>query len=279
CNAGTGCVVGDSIRIQQVLANLLSNAFKFTDAGGAVVLSIREVARRDSTVRLRFGVKDTGIGIAPDDLERVFESFEQAAENRTNVQGTGLGLAISANLVRMMGGALKVDSTLGKGSEFYFSINLPVSEECDTRTRADVAEAIKHVSLQGCHLLLAEDNDLNAEIAIALLEMEGMEVSRAVDGQQVVDLFVQSEPGSIDFILMDVKMPIKDGLEAATEIRDLDRTDAKTVPIIAITANTFQEDRDSAKAAGMNGFVPKPFDAEQLYDVLREHKLHADSAG
>lgn len=275
CDAEEGCVVGDQIRIQQVLANLLSNAFKFTDPGGAVLLSVKEVARREGVARLRFGVKDTGIGIAPDDLERVFESFEQAAENRTNVQGTGLGLAISANLVRMMGGTLKVESSLGEGSEFYFSINLPVSDECET---CEDAKAIELISLQGCRLLLAEDNDLNAEIAIALLEMEGIEVSRAMDGQQVVDLFAQSEPGSVDFILMDVKMPIKDGLTASIEIRNLERIDAMTVPIIAITANTFQEDRDSAKAAGMNDFVPKPFDAEQLYSVLRAHKIRPESA-
>ena len=273
CVAEDGCVVGDHIRLQQVLANLLSNAFKFTDPGGTVTLSIREVARDSKTARIRFGVRDTGIGIAPEDVERVFESFEQAAENRTNVQGTGLGLAISSNLVRMMGGTLKVDSAVGKGSEFYFSIELPISDEC--ATSAGEEDDYASVSLEGSKLLLAEDNDLNAEIAIALLEMEGIEVERAADGREAVDLFEASGIGGFDFVLMDVKMPVMDGLSAARAIRGLERADAKTIPIIAITANTFQEDRDSAKEAGMDGFVPKPFDAEQLYDVLREFKGRA----
>ena len=257
-----------------MLANLLSNAFKFTDPGGTVTLTIKEVARDREAARIRFGVRDTGIGIAPDDIERVFESFEQAAENRTNVQGTGLGLAISSNLVRMMGGALKVSSEVGKGSEFYFSIDLPISQECATCAQEDGGHA--DVSLAASTLLLAEDNDLNAEIAIALLEMEGVVVSRAADGKQAVDLFSASEPGGFDFVLMDVKMPVMDGLAAARAIRELDRPDAKTVPIIAITANTFQEDRDSTKEAGMDGFVPKPFDAEQLYDILREFKVRGE---
>lgn len=273
CDVEDGCVVGDHIRLQQVLANLLSNAFKFTDPGGTVTLSFKEVARDNVTARIRFGVRDTGIGIAPEDVERVFESFEQAAENRTNVQGTGLGLAISSNLVRMMGGTLKVRSTVGRGSEFYFSIDLPISEECATCAEDD--DDRSGVSLEGSRLLLAEDNDLNAEIAIALLEMEGVGVERAANGQEAVDLFAASEPSGFDFVLMDVKMPVMDGLAAARAIRALDRPDARTVPIIAITANTFQEDRDSAKDAGMDGFVPKPFDAEQLYDVLRGFKGRA----
>ncbi|WP_139653326.1 ATP-binding protein [Raoultibacter phocaeensis] len=268
CEAEDGCVVGDSIRIQQVLANLLSNAFKFTDPGGTVTLVIKEVARDKKSARIRFAVRDTGIGIAPEDLERVFESFEQAAENRTNVQGTGLGLSISSNLVKMMGGTLRVNSTVGRGTEFYFSIDLPISDQC--AIASDTHDDRAAVSLSGSKLLLAEDNDLNAEIAIALLEMEDVSVVRADNGRKAVDLFAASEPGGFDFVLMDVKMPVMDGLAAAKAIRALDRDDARTVPIIAITANTFQEDRDSAKAAGMNGFVPKPFDAEQLYDALRE---------
>lgn len=273
CDAEDGCVVGDSIRIQQVLANLLSNAFKFTDPGGTVTLAIKEVARDKKTVRIRFAVRDTGIGIAPEDLERVFESFEQAAENRTNVQGTGLGLSISSNLVKMMGGTLRVNSKVGEGTEFYFSIDLPISDRCAASPEKEAD--LSSVSLSGATLLLAEDNDLNAEIAIALLEMEGIAVRRAANGQEAVDLFAASATGEFDFVLMDVKMPVMDGLAAAKAIRALARDDARTVPIIAITANTFQEDRDSAKEAGMDGFVPKPFDAEQLYDALRESKRRA----
>ena len=224
-------------------------------------------------MRIRFAVRDTGIGIAPEDLERVFESFEQAAENRTNVQGTGLGLSISSNLVKMMGGTLRVNSKVGEGTEFYFSIDLPISDRCAASPEKEAD--LSSVSLSGATLLLAEDNDLNAEIAIALLEMEGIAVRRAANGQEAVDLFAASATGEFDFVLMDVKMPVMDGLAAAKAIRALARDDARTVPIIAITANTFQEDRDSAKEAGTDGFVPKPFDAEQLYDALRESKRRA----
>ena len=264
-------VLGDDVRLQQVLANLLSNALKFTDPGDGIRLGIGVLVREQDSVRVRFSVKDTGAGIREEDLERIFVSFEQASENRRNAQGTGLGLAISSNLVRLMGGKLDVQSVLGKGSEFFFILDLPtvdraVLSDAAASCAADEASAR---SLEGTSALLAEDNDLNAEIAVALLEMEGVRVQRAANGREAVDMFAASEPGSFDFVLMDVKMPVLDGLEAAAEIRRLDRPDAKTTHIIALTANTFQEDREDAAAAGMDGFVPKPFDARQLYDALR----------
>lgn len=261
-------VVGDDVRLQQVLANLLSNAFKFTDAGGTVALRIEEVARVDGRVLLRFGVADDGAGIRPEDYQRIFDSFEQAAENHRNAQGTGLGLAISSNLVRLMGGELRVSSQVGLGSEFHFTLDLPLGDASDVDAPLPSGDAEPR-SLAGTRALLAEDNDLNAEIAATLLEMEGVSVDRAANGREAVDLFADAEPGFYNFVLMDVKMPVLDGLEAAVAIRSLDRADARTVPIVALTANTFQEDRDDAAAAGMDGFIPKPFDARQLYDVLR----------
>lgn len=264
-------VVGDDVRLQQVLANLLSNALKFTDPGDSIRLGIGVLVRDEQTVRVRFSVKDTGAGIRDEDLERIFMSFEQASENRRNAQGTGLGLAISSNLVRLMGGKLDVQSALGEGSEFFFVLDLPAARE-DAAGSADApgpGQGAPERSLTGRRVLLAEDNDLNAEIAVALLDMQGMEAQRAANGREAVDLFAASEPGSFDFVLMDVKMPVLDGLSAASTIRALPRGDARTVPIIALTANTFQEDRDDAAAAGMNGFIPKPFDAQQLYDTLR----------
>lgn len=264
-------VLGDDVRLQQVLANLLSNALKFTDPGDSIRLGIGVLVREQDSLRVRFSVKDTGAGIREEDLERIFVSFEQASENRRNAQGTGLGLAISSNLVRLMGGKLDVQSVLGKGSEFFFILDLPTVDHAvlsDAAASCAAAEASAR-SLEGTYALLAEDNDLNAEIAVALLEMEGVRVQRASNGREAVDMFCASEPGSFDFVLMDVKMPVLDGLEAAAEIRMLDRADAKTTHIIALTANTFQEDREDAAAAGMDGFVPKPFDARQLYDALR----------
>lgn len=263
-------VVGDDVRLQQVLANLVSNAFKFTEAGGNVTLRIEERGRGASNVLFRFSVTDDGAGIQPEDLERIFVSFEQAAENHRNAQGTGLGLAISSNLVRLMGGRLEVESRPGAGSEFHFTLSLPLGSERDA---VDVVvlsgeDAPEPRSLKGTYALLAEDNDLNAEIAAALLDMEGIAVDRAANGREAVEMFAANAE-RYDFVLMDVKMPVLDGLGAAREIRGLDRVNAQTVPIVALTANTFKEDRDDAKAAGMDGFIPKPFDAQQLYDTLR----------
>ena len=262
-------VVGDDVRLQQVLANLLSNAFKFTDAGGTISLRIEEAqpGGGGEGPTYRFSVCDDGAGIRPEDLERIFDSFEQAAENHRNAQGTGLGLAISSNLVRLMGGKLEVESQVGAGSEFHFTLRLPSGrpEDLDAQGVDDPAPR----SLAGTRVLLAEDNDLNAEIAAALLDMEGVAVDRAANGREAVDLFASAEPGRYDFVLMDVKMPVLDGLGAAAEIRALPRHDARDVPIVALTANTFQEDRDDAAAAGMDGFIPKPFDARQLYETLR----------
>lgn len=263
-------VVGDDVRLQQVLANLLSNALKFTDPGDTIRLSIGVLMRDEGRVSVRFSVKDTGAGIREEDLERIFVSFEQASENRRNAQGTGLGLAISSNLVRLMGGKLDVRSRLGEGSEFFFVLELPAADDEALGSGMAVPDAAER-SLEGTRVLLAEDNDLNAEIAVALLDMQGVEARRAANGREAVDLFAASDPGSFDFVLMDVKMPLLDGLEAAAEIRALDRADARTVPIIALTANTFQEDREDAAAAGMNGFIPKPFDAQQLYETLRSY--------
>ncbi|WP_080797938.1 ATP-binding protein [Arabiibacter massiliensis] len=264
-----GLVEADDVRLQQVLANLLTNAFKFTDAGGAVQLTLHETARAGGAASIRFGVKDDGAGIKEEDLERIFVSFEQAAENRRNAQGTGLGLAISSNLVRLMGGRLEVSSRWGEGSEFFFTLRLPVAGgEGPEGKGGSLAEEAPARTLSGTRALVAEDNDLNAEIAQALLEMEGVASDRAADGREAVELFAASEPGAYDFVLMDVKMPVLDGLAAAGEIRALPRADARAVPIVALTANTFQEDRDKAAAAGMDAFVPKPFDARQLYDTL-----------
>lgn len=271
-------VVADEVRLQQVFANLLSNAFKFTDAGGTVTLGLKELARTDKQITVRFSVQDNGAGIREEDIERIFASFEQAAENRRNAQGTGLGLAISSNLVRLMGGKLEVKSTLGQGSMFYFVLDLPLydaKEEVDgplmrEETTAKHDKPVLSQELEGARALLAEDNDLNAEIAVALLEMEGTEVVHVVNGQEAVDRFAESEPGFFDFILMDVQMPVMNGLEATAQIRALEKADARTIPIVALTANTFQEDRDNAAEAGMNAFVPKPFDAQQLYETLRE---------
>ena len=261
------CYLGDELRISQVLTNLLSNASKFTGAGGSVTLAVAQTETREGKAGLRFSVRDSGIGIKPEDLERVFGAFEQAQGRGEAAPGTGLGLSISRSLVELMGGRLCVESTVGQGSEFYFTIRLPVFDgELAQREPAERDFS----SLEGLRALLAEDNDINAEIATELLRLRRIEVERAADGRQAAELFAHSPQGYFDVILMDINMPVKNGLEAAREIRVMARADARTVPILAMTANTFQEDRDQAMAAGMTGFLPKPFDVEQLYRALQD---------
>lgn len=260
-------VVGDAIRIKQVLTNLLANALKFTDPGGNVSLTIEETGHTDTTVQVHFCVEDSGIGICEDDLGRIFQTFEQAAGSSRNQQGTGLGLPISRSLVQLMGGELQVSSTPGVGSTFQFTLELPLSQEA----LPDHADNTQSHTLRGTRLLLAEDNALNAEIVISLLNMEGVDVEHAKDGEQAVQMFLTHADGYYDAILMDLQMPVKDGLAATREIRAFSRSDAKSIPIIAMTANTFQEDRDRVFAAGMDAFMPKPFDVAQLYQTLEKY--------
>ncbi len=257
--------VGDSLRLSQILTNLLSNACKFTKSGGHISLTLRETDRTDGDAGLSFSVRDDGVGIGPEDQERIFQSFEQA-QRHPGVPGTGLGLPISRSLVELMGGELSVKSRPGEGAEFSFSIRLPVcrGEDAPRQAQATTPED----ALRGLRVLLAEDNDINAEIAVELLRARGVETDRAADGAQAVKLFAEHPAGCYGAILMDVNMPVMDGLTATREIRALDRPDARTVPILAMTANTFQEDRDQAQAAGMTGFLSKPFDAQQLYRAL-----------
>ena len=258
-------LVGDGLRLRQVILNLLSNAFKFTPAGGTVRLVVTQEAADGQSASYTIRVIDNGIGIAEEDQERIFLSFEQIGSNITKSQGTGLGLAISKNIVELMHSRLQLKSTLGEGSEFYFTFTLPIGELEEPQTTGQVPT---ENMLQDVRILLAEDNDLNAEIASELLEAQGARVTRAENGQKALELFRQSDPHTYQVILMDIMMPIMNGLDATQAIRALAREDAKTVPIIAMTANTFKEDMDSALAAGMNDFVPKPVDVAILYQKL-----------
>ena len=260
-------VTGDITRLRQVLTNLLSNAFKFTPAGGKVVLQVTETACDEHGATYTFRVADNGVGIAPEDQERIFETFEQVGANYSKSQGTGLGLPISQKLVEKMGGCLRVSSRPGRGSEFFFDIVLPYGnppeEDQGRQERADPGE-----TLEGIRIMLVEDNDLNAEIATELLTRCGAVVSRCENGKVALERFAGSGTGEFQVILMDIQMPLMNGLEATRAIRGLERADAKTIPIVAMTANAFQEDVDEAMDAGMNGFVSKPMDVERLYRLL-----------
>ena len=256
--------IGDTVRLRQVILNLLSNAFKFTPEGGTVRFRVSELSSTETEGTLLIQVIDTGVGILPEDQERIFRSFEQVGSDMAKSQGTGLGLAISQSIVELMGGKIYLKSEYGKGSEFGFSITLPKGKLLKTVKAAPEEEN----RLQGINILLAEDNDLNAEIAIELLQTQGAVVSRAENGKKALSLFEESSVDTFQIILMDIMMPEMNGLEATAAIRALARPDAKTVPIIAMTANTFKENVESALEAGMTGFVPKPIDIEFLYKEL-----------
>lgn len=297
-------VLGDPIRLRQVLANLLSNAIKFTPEGGRVLLTVTETDSGATTAHYLFSVRDNGIGIEPKYQKRIFDSFEQVGSSSAKSAGTGLGLPISSSIVLAMGGELKVNSTPGEGSEFYFSLEMQLSElpeDFETPPGIPAAPAKRSVSaepsasakpsapaepsvsaepaepagtepenLAGVRILLAEDNDLNAEIAMELLQMNGAQVERAVNGLEALERFTSSPAGSYHVILMDIRMPVMDGLEATRRIRASGWADSASIPIIAMTANSFKEDSDAAARAGMTGFVSKPVDMAYLLDILKK---------
>ena len=257
-------LMGDAFRIQQVLNNLLSNAFKFTPAGGTITLGARRLVLEGQT-QYEFTVSDTGIGMSAEFLERVFEPY--AREERfgdRGASGTGLGMSITRSLVLEMGGEIKVESRPGEGSRF--TVTLPL-DECGGAANAPVRSG-ESFSLAGLRLLLAEDNEINMEITCELLAARGVETIRAYDGAEAVERFAESEPYSIDAVLMDMQMPNVDGCEAARRIRALERPDAATTPIVAVTANAFAEDVAATTAAGMDAHVSKPIDFDALAAAL-----------
>ncbi len=258
-------VVGDSLHLNQVLVNLLGNAVKFTPSGGSVTLS----AKQGEDGSVRFSVRDTGIGVSPENQSRIFESFEQAEGSTTRKYGgSGLGLAISSRLVRMMGGIIELDSELGKGSDFHFTITLPLGEA--PRDEEEGEKAAEEISAAGLRILLVEDNELNIEIAQTILEMQSAIVTLARNGQEAVDVFLSAPAGSFDLILMDIQMPVMDGLEATRVIRQSDHPDAADIPIIAMTANAFDEDTKKSVESGMNGHLSKPLDMNHFFQTIRE---------
>lgn len=256
---------GDAIRLKQVLMNLVSNAVKFTAPGGTVHLAVEEAVASDRQATYSFKISDNGIGIKAEDLERIFESFVQAGSNLMRSQGTGLGLPISRNIVQLMGGTLNVKSKINEGSEFSFSIPLLFGKPMELKS-----ESVASFHFENAQILLAEDHPINAEIAIEILSMKGMKVEHAKDGVEAVRLFEQSAPGHFDLILMDMRMPNMGGGEATKTIRASSHPDAAKIPIIALTANSFQEDKDMAKEAGMNDFLSKPLEIDLLYTVLQK---------
>lgn len=255
----------DRMRISQVLINLLGNAVKFTPPKGKVTLTVRETAAREGKSSVFFAVSDTGVGIAREDQERVFRSFEQASDkNPAKQQGTGLGLSISSRLVQMMGSNIRLESSPGKGSRFSFTIVLALGE--DMAGEADREE----LSFEGYHILVVEDNEINAEIAQCLLEERSFKVDCVYNGEQAVERIRSTEPGTYDVILMDIMMPVMDGLDATRAIRSMDREDCRSIPIVAMSANAFDDDLKKSVECGMNGHLSKPVEVDKLYQTLNQ---------
>jgi CheY-like chemotaxis protein len=252
----------------------LTNAIKYTPQGGQVWFTIHNVQLENGQLDSVTTVKDNGIGISPEFLPHIFEPFTQ--ENRVGYEtgGTGLGLAIVKQYVQLMGGTITVSSKKDQGTEFNVHLRLKQVEAPQTTAAAAVPETAATAILQGRQVLLCEDNKLNQEIAKALLKAKGMTVVLAANGQEGIDTFAASVPGTFAAILMDVHMPVLDGLAATRRIRSLARTDARTVPIIAMTADAFEEDVQRCLAAGMNGHIPKPVSPELLYQKLSAAIAH-----
>lgn len=281
-------LIGDPLRLNQILNNLLSNAMKFTPAGGKIRLRVSKIHETDREIRLKFEVTDTGCGIARENFEKVFESFEQEnSDVTTKYGGTGLGLAIVKRFTELMGGRIRVDSQLGAGSTFTVELpfgksgeggqgpvreqGMPLRGMADGRTGNQTGNPMNRqvtFDFTGRHFLLAEDNELNMEIAVELIGMTGAVIDTAMDGKAAFERFARSEPGYYDLVLMDVHMPVMNGYEATRQIRSLNRPDSLHIPILAMTANAFDEDKEESRQAGMDAHIAKPLDVEALYRTI-----------
>ena len=266
-------LIGSPVHVKRILMNILSNAVKYNKENGYVYISCREIpSKQTGMTTLEFVCRDTGIGMTEAFQKRIFEPFAQEhAGSRTKFAGTGLGMPITKKLVEKMGGTISFESKEGTGTTFV--IRIPFRIDTDRKDRTETEEKTE-TSIQGLHVLLTEDNELNMEIAEFVLQNEGTVVTKAWNGQEAVDIFRKSSPGEFDVILMDIMMPVMNGYEAAKMIRSLDREDAKVIPIIAMTANAFIEDRMRAKEAGMDEHIAKPVDRKLLVKVINELVKH-----
>ena len=262
-------LIGSPVHVKRILMNILSNAVKYNKENGYVYIGCREIpSKQTAMTTLEFVCRDTGIGMAEAFQKRIFEPFAQEhAGSRTKFAGTGLGMPITKKLVEKMNGTISFESKEGTGTTFV--IRIPFQIDADMKDRTETEEKTE-TSIQGLHVLLTEDNELNMEIAEFVLQNEGAVVTKAWNGQKAVDIFRKNRPGEFDAILMDIMMPVMNGYEAAKMIRSLDREDAKVIPIIAMTANAFTEDKMRAKEAGMDEHIAKPVDGKLLVKVINE---------
>ena len=269
-------VLADPNRLNQVLMNILSNAVKYTPKGGHIRLEVEELPRNEHFARYRFVVQDDGIGMSEEFQKTLFDPFTREEKSGTNkVQGTGLGMAITKSIVDLMGGTIHVESTPGKGTRFEVVLEFPIDAEADTVQEAQVLPEEEETAspLSGMKFLCAEDNAINAEILELLLESKGAHCKIYPNGQEIVDAFASVKPGEYDMILMDVQMPVMDGLEATRRIRNGENPLGRIIPILAMTANAFLEDMQKSKEAGMDVHLSKPVDIAALEQTVKHFRV------
>ena len=267
-NHSVDVIMVDTLRFNQIFFNLLSNAAKFTPKGGKVEFICEEMKPRDGKVGIRSYVRDNGIGMSKEFLSHMYDPFAQESSQMGDKEkGTGLGLPIVKSLVEMMKGTILVKSEPGKGTEFIVELYVPEGKKEDSLE--EQRSSIK--SLKNARFLLVEDNEINIYVAKIILEKAGCQVDIAYNGKEAVELFANAKEGYYQAILMDVRMPVMNGIEATKAIRQLDKKDAATVPIIAMTADAFENEQKNTIAAGMNYHLSKPINPQLLYKVLAEH--------
>ena len=272
CDVSHKWVMCDKVMLDRALMNLLCNAGKFTEENGSVSLQLKELSSGDETGSYEIRVKDTGIGMSPEFVERLFIPFERERTSTVSrIQGTGLGLAITKNIVDMMGGNITVQTEKGKGTEFTITVDFPLAEP-EEEICSNVEDEI---SFEGMRALLVEDNMVNMEIAQMLLAQAGFLIETAENGEIALEMTAASEHGYYDVILMDIQMPVMDGYMATKAIRNLPDTRLASIPIIAMTANAFQEDKKKAEEVGMNGHITKPLDIPSMKATLQQVLKHA----
>ena len=269
-------VLADPNRLNQVLMNILSNAVKYTPTGGHIRLEVEELPRNEHYARYRFVVQDDGIGMSADYQKTLFDPFTREERSGTNkVQGTGLGMAITKSVIDLMGGSISVESATGKGTRFEVVLEFPIDTEADTVQKAQALPEEEETTspLSGMKFLCAEDNAINAEILQMLLETKGASCTICPNGQEIVDAFANVKPGEYDMILMDVQMPVMDGLEATRRIRNGENPLGRVIPILAMTANAFLEDMQKSKEAGMDAHLSKPVDIAALEQTVKRFRV------
>ena len=264
-------VVCDQTKLQEIMLNIISNAIKYTPEGHSIYVEVHEaVSENPSKIRYIFLCEDTGIGMSEEYLPHIYEEFSREHSTTENkVPGTGLGLPIIKSMIELMGGSIQVESRQGIGTKFTIDLSFDIALKEEVYGSEDTIESSAIHTIKGKRILLVEDNELNAEIAKTVLEDVGALITRAENGQQALELFKEKPAGTFDVILMDLMMPVMDGYTATRKIRELERSDAKTVPIIAMTANAFQEDAEKCIAVGMNAHLAKPLDIEKMKKTIK----------